>query len=66
VDAAVLARLLLGEKVEEDDRLGQKSRDPTVELKVRSAVEGCEEFKDMLPRALERYSALQVSTSWNK
>jgi hypothetical protein len=64
VDAAVLARLLLGENVEEDDRPGQKSRDSTPGSKVRSAVEGGEEFLDMLPGALERYSALQVSTSW--
>jgi hypothetical protein len=60
VDAAVLARLLLGEKVEEDDRLGQKSKDSTAGSKVRSAGE---EFLDTLPVALERFSALQVSTS---
>lgn len=59
-----MARLLLREKVEEDDRLGQKSEDSTAGSKVRSAVEGGGEFLDMLPGALERYSALQVRTSW--
>ncbi|GAQ80010.1 hypothetical protein KFL_000440120 [Klebsormidium nitens] len=59
VDAAVLARLLLGEVVGEDDRLGLKEK-RTSEKVADASGSGREAFFERLPRALERYSALQV------
>lgn len=60
VDAAVLARLLLGEVVGEDDRLGLKEK-RTSEKVADASGSGREAFFGRLPRALERYSALQVT-----
>jgi len=59
VDAAVLARLLLGEVVGEDDRLGLKEK-RTSAVAADVSASGREEILGRLPGVLERYSALQV------